>query len=352
MSDKFYVGERLVDFRDIKRDKPISKITLLWDEENGFSAGDASGLELTADCYFATAEIAEKVRAALAGYEYHAFAATGADIDPAAEPGDGVTACGVYSTLVRYSDDGTGYPDIEAPGEAELEEEFPAEGPLTRELKKKVTLGTSYEGVRITRANGLEVVKTQADGSETARAQLKSDLLAFYDNYGSPALYFDPESGRYMFRGDIVVDGNIRMAAGQITWTDGGIDSGISAWEAQTIIDRTLVSSPNIAGGKFYNLNQDTWAIIGDDRTYGADGSGPGLKLCNGVFQETAPIFEVWSGPFNNTGFSAKNHYFLDVDMYYDERGDAYSGVKRTSPRGIWDFSDADEVVGLYLRYA
>ena len=351
MSEKFYVGERLVDFRDIKRDKPISKITLLWDEENGFSAGDFTGLELTAECYFATAKIAEKVRAALAGYEYHAFSAVGADIDPAAEPGDGVTACGVYSTLVRYSDDGTGYPDIEAPGEAELEEEFPTEGPLTQQIKQKVTLGTAYEGVRITRANGLEVVKTQADGRETARAQLKSDLLAFYDDNGAEALYFDPTIGRYVFRGDIVITGNIKMGAGQITWTDGGIDTGISETDAVTIIDRQLVSSPNIAGGRFLNLNQNTWVVIGEDRAFTGDGSGPGLKLCNDVFQQNIPIFEVWSGPSYNTGFSAKNHYFLDIDEYYDAETQMSTGVRRASPRGVWDFSEAT-VTGLYLRYA
>lgn len=350
MSDKFYVGERLVDFRDIKRDKPISKITLLWDEENGFSAGTDNGLELTAECYFATAAIAEQVRAALDGYEYHAFSAVGADIDPAAEPGDGVTACGVYSTLVRYSDDGTGYPDIDAPGEAELEEEFPAEGPLTRELKKKVTLGTAYEGVRITRANGLEVVKTQADGRETARAQLKSDLLAFYDDNGGEALYFDPNIGRYVFRGDVVIDGNIRMGAGQITWTDGGIDSGISAWEAQTIIDRTLVSSPNIAGGRFWDINQRSWLSMEHTAVdthllshflLNTDFTGTGEDVERVLFEiigSSSPDAAV-----EGVSLFAGHSRFLDVDIR--------SGLAVTQPRGTWDFGSAN-VSGLYLRYA
>lgn len=350
MSEKFYVGERLVDFRDIKREKPVRKITLLWDEEHGFSAGTADGLELTAECYFATAEIAERVRAELDGLEYHAFSAVGADIDPAAEPGDGVTACGVYSTLARYADDGSGYPDLEAPGEAELEEEFPVQGPLTQQIKQKVTLGTAYEGVRISRANGLEVVKTLEDGSERARAQLKSDRLAFYDDNGGEALYFDPNIGRYIFRGDVVIDGNIRMGAGQITWTDGGIDSGISAWEAQTIIDRTLVSSPNIAGGRFWDINQRSWLSM--------EHTAVGEQLFSHLFINsnfTAGFGEVdrvlleivgrssLDGSAEGIALSAGYFKFLDVDIT--------SGWPTTQAHGNWDFGSAN-VSGLYLRYA
>lgn len=341
MSDKFYVGERLVDFRDVKRDKPISKITLLWDEENGFSAGDSTGLELTAECYFATAEIAEKVRAALAGYEYHAFSAVGADIDPAAEPGDGVTACGVYSTLVRYSDDGTGYPDIEAPGEAELEEEFPAEGPLTREIKQKVTLGAAYEGVRITRAKGLEVVKTLADGSERARAQLKSDLLAFYDDAGNPALYFDPEKGRYTFKGDIVVTGGM---SGNIPEASlpGWVEDYTSSAQFNTLVSGEWVVAMNLYGSKIFGsefYGKEFNITLDEELTSGTEGS-----------------FNIFA-PFGDQTFHFLRIAYSGGDaapyVNFSSPDDAYCNwyMPNTWFHGNIDFSHAS-VTGLYLRYA
>lgn len=341
MSEKFYVGERLVDFRDIKREKPVRKITLLWDEEHGFSSGTDNGLELTAECYFATAAIAEKVRAELDGYEYHAFSAVGADIDPAAEPGDGVTACGVYSTLVRYSNDGSGYPDIEAPGEAELEEEYPVQGPLTQQIRQKVTLGAAYEGVRITRANGLEVVKTLEDGSERARAQLKSDLLAFYDDAGNPALYFDPAKGRYTFKGDIVVTGGM---SGNIPETSlpGWVEEYTSSAQFGTLVSGEWVVAMNLYGSKIFGsefFGREFNVYSKDDTTTGSKGS------------------------FNIYGtFDSKQFHFLKIE-YFDggsapyinflSPNDARCGwyMPQTEFHGNIDFSYAS-VTGLHLQYA
>lgn len=338
MSDKFYVGDNLIDFQDIKQEKPVDRVLLLYDEENGFSAapeGSGEGLELTAECYFATAAIAKKVRTALAGYRYHAYAAQGADIDPAAEPGDGLTLGGIYSTLSRYTDDGEGYPDAEAPGEAELEEEFPAEGPLTRQLKDKITLGADYYGTRITRAKGLEVVRTKADGTETARAMFNADALAFYDDSGAQALYFDPTTGRYMFRGDIVVTGNINLSQGSITW--GGNEpggGGISEDEAVTIINRELVSSPTIKGGEFYDLGGNVMMDLTLDDT-----GMPWFRITD--VANNVNLFEV--AP------ATKSSSWIVMQMGGEPILAHLDG--ETHPYGPWDFSSA-AVTGLYLRYA
>lgn len=144
MSDKHFVGLKLTGFEDNGQNLPISRVTLKRDDNNMVTAGDDTGMELVADCPHATQAMCDAVLEQVRGYRYHAFTADDAGIDPAAELGDGVTAAGCYSVVSRLDDDGSGYPSLSAPGEPELEDEFPAEGPFTQEFNRKVTGVYSY----------------------------------------------------------------------------------------------------------------------------------------------------------------------------------------------------------------
>lgn len=137
MSDKFFVGLDLTGVEDNGRQRPISRVTLLLDDENSVTAGDDTGAELAADCPHATQAMADAILAQVRGCQYQMFSADDAALDPAAELGDGVTAGGVYSVISRLSDDGSGYTGIAAPGESELEDEYPSCGPMTQEFNRK-----------------------------------------------------------------------------------------------------------------------------------------------------------------------------------------------------------------------
>ena len=138
MSEKFRVGSDIVGFENNGSKLPISRVTLFIDDETEYTAGDDTGSELTARCDFATQEMAEVILNKVRGFVYTAYSAEAANLDPAAELGDGVTVGGVYSFISRISDDGNGYPDIEAPGEKQIDEEFPFESPTTAEMKRKL----------------------------------------------------------------------------------------------------------------------------------------------------------------------------------------------------------------------
>lgn len=364
LSEKFYIGDNLVDFRDIKTQKPVSKVTLMYDDENGFSAGDDTGMELVANCYFATQALADRALELLSGYRYHAYSGTSTDIDPAAELGDGVTVCGVYSVIARVKDDGFGFPDLEAPGEEELEEEFPHPGFLTQQVKNKVTLGASYYGTTITRAKGLEIAKTNADGTTGSRAVLNSDVFALYDDDGREALYFDTNAGKFKFRGDVhvtsgsmninnkfivyengnvAINGNINLSGGTITWgkNDPADGTGISDEECRTIIGEEMIASPNIAGGKFWDIDQTTrleMGLAGAKTAYlnhfaSVYGSDP---VCVMGYIGTG-IYPSWViAPFGR--FALEFQY----------RGGNYP---YTYAAGTWDFSNAT-ATGLYLRFS
>lgn len=295
MSDKFYIGDNITSFEDIKTEKPVSKVTLMYDDQNGFSAGDDSGLEIVATCYFATQAMADNMLAVLSGYKYHAFTAGAADLDPAAELGDGITVGGAYGIFAQFTDDGYGYPDVSAPGEAELEEEFPHPGFLSQDVKNKVQLGRSYFGTRISRTNGLEIVKTEADGTEKSRAVLNSDVQAFYNDDGQEALYFDINAGKFRFRGDVeitggtmnvndnfIVDeqgnltlnGDINLSNGKITW---GSNAPVkSQFSPDGVTDWSDTQRSTDKYRRDWDYSTDAWGLaykyVGTDGKDGSDG--------------------------------------------------------------------------------
>lgn len=138
MSEKYYVGKDVTSFSDNGKYKPISRVTLLVDDENSLTSGDDTGMEVIASCPHATQPMVNALLQAMKGYRYQAYEAGAANIDPAAELGDGVTVGGIYSPLSKLSDDGRGYAGISSPGEAEMEDEYPADGYITQEFNRKI----------------------------------------------------------------------------------------------------------------------------------------------------------------------------------------------------------------------
>lgn len=150
LSDKTFVGLDITGFENTGKYRPISRVTLWVDDSNCLTAGDDTGIEIEADCPHATQEMVNALLSQLHGYQYQSYTADAANVDPAAELGDGITVSGVYSTLSRMSDDGNGFPDISAPGEVALEEEYPSAGPMTQEFNRQIAETRS----RITKTSG------------------------------------------------------------------------------------------------------------------------------------------------------------------------------------------------------
>lgn len=342
MSDKTFVGRRMSAFENSPTFAPYSKVILWYDDENAFTAGDDAGRTLEADCPWATQAMADAMLANVRGYAYSPFTATDAMLDPAAELGDGVTANGVYGPLAAID---TGFDamcaaDAAAPADKEIDHEYPYQSHSQRELARKVTLGASYFGTRITRRNGLEIVKTDGE-TEKSRVVLNSDLMAFYNDDGTEALYFDANAGKFRFAGDVTItggtmninnnfvvdaqgnlsiNGNINLSGGTITWGGNKPSSGISESRCKTIINEELVSSPNIAGGKFWDIGQTTYLTM--------ESSGGAGSLFTGmvIHGSGVDMFEL-SGRASGTSGGGELYIRSDLKIY---------------PSGEWDFSSAN----------
>lgn len=125
MFDRHFVGRDLFSAANYGPRRPVSRITLFVDDANTFTAGDDTGMELTAKCPYATEAMAKTLLSIAKGAQYTAYEATAVNLDPAAELGDGVTVDGIYSVIAQMTDNGDGYPDIAFPGEDLIEEEYP-----------------------------------------------------------------------------------------------------------------------------------------------------------------------------------------------------------------------------------
>lgn len=138
MWDKQYIGQDLTSFSNNGQFHGISRVTFLINDETSVTAGDDFGIEILAECPFATQAMAQTVLESIKGYKYQTYSAESANMDPAAELGDGVTAGGVYSVISQINDSGDGYPSISAPGESELQDEYPIVGPGTQEFNRRI----------------------------------------------------------------------------------------------------------------------------------------------------------------------------------------------------------------------
>lgn len=196
MNNKHYVGRRAKSITIGKKLPPVSGVVLSGDNDAVFVAGDESGYVVETFVPNATQQMANDLLNKMQGFEYQGYTAQNAFIPPDVELGDGITVKGVYGVLAsrEYSFTPKMSETISAPYENEDEHEYGYKGNYAQDIAHKVQQGQLYYGTRISKKNGLEIVKT--DGNlEKSRVILNSDTLAFYNDNGQEAFYYDSPSG-------------------------------------------------------------------------------------------------------------------------------------------------------------
>lgn len=260
MSEKYFVGADLIASSDNGKYKPVSRVTLAVDDTNVVTAGDDTGMELYAFCPHATQEMVDSLLEKLRGYTYQAFEADEANLNPSAELGDGVTAGGVYGVISKLRDDGSGYVGISAPGKAELEEEYPMEGPMSQMINRQLagvrsSITKTAEEIRAEVANDIEGLSSSVDielgkirqevqGAEDAISYLEVDLEAITGrvqdaegNIGQLEVSTETLSGRLED-----AEGNItklELSTEEIEAAIGDVSVRITEIEGLTVTDKT-----------------------------------------------------------------------------------------------------------------
>lgn len=196
MNNKHYVGRRAKSVTIGKKLPPVSGVVLSGDNDTMFVAGDETGYVVETFVPNATQQMANDLLNKMRGFEYQGYTAQNAFIPPDVELGDGITVKGVYGVLAsrEYSFTPKMTETISAPYENEDEHEYGYKGNYAQDIAHKVQQGQLYYGTRISKKNGLEIVKTDGD-IEKSRVTLNSDTLAFYNDNGQEAFYFDANAG-------------------------------------------------------------------------------------------------------------------------------------------------------------
>lgn len=300
MSDKYFVGQDMTSFSDNGQYKPISRVTLLLDDEKSLTAGDDTGMEITASCPHATQAMVSALLQRMKGYRYQAYEAGAANIDPAAELGDGVTVGGIYSPLSKLSDDGRGYAGISSPGEAEMEDEYPAEGYITQEFNRKIaetrsTITKTSEEIML-KVEGIDgkytEVKTTLDGLTVTDASGTTKING--SSIKTDNLYVDAANITGALTANQIQTGSIRVGdlkdgSDYATKTYVNNNAGLSESEVnsaiETYIDETSITAEKLRGRTVELLASSNQSIGSIELAYTTTGYGIAINTTYGGIQ-------------------------------------------------------------------
>lgn len=390
MSDKTFVGLDITGFENTGKYRPVSRVTLLVDDENVYTAGDDTGLELTASCPHATQEMVNALLAQLQGYQYQSFTADAANLDPASELGDGVTVNGIYSIISQLDDDGRGFPDISSPGEVALEEEYPAAGPMTQEFNRQLA-DTRSQITKTAEEIQLLVESEINDLSSSFTVQLDNitgRVNGLDGEFAELSLTLDgltvtDSTGKTVINGSMIQTSNLYVNAanisgtlqanqvnltGAITWGD--LDSDVedrindaynTAYDNQlpdyiksTYIDSTRIESPEIYGGEIYAVNGNGAYAKMDDDAFSLmyEGSSIPRAVLQVSNTDATLVLGVGSGTSQDAG-----RFFITKSAIGGGAASVFYITNRGTPIGITfqnngtiGFS-ADQITGLYMVF-
>lgn len=349
MSDKYFVGQDMTSFSDNGQYKPISRVTLLLDDENSLTAGDDTGMEITASCPHATQAMVNALLQRMKGYRYQAYEAGAANIDPAAELGDGVNVGGVYSPLSRIADDGRGYADIASPGELEMDDEYPSGGYIKQEFDRKIAQTRSL----ITKTSEAIMLKVEGIDGKYTEVKTTLDGLTVTDASGTTKingssiktdnLYVDAANIKGTLTADQIQTGSIRVGdlkdgSNYATKTYVDNNAGLNANEVNsaiaTYIDGTSITAQKLRGQTVELLaNSNTkvgeLSLVETNVDYGV-----GIKtLYGGIKLESATnVYLKASGPYG--GFITLSNNIVSLGG-----GELYIGSQmygNSLPAGSW----------------
>lgn len=168
LSDSVFLGQKVATLESAPALDPVSKVILLVDDENYFEAGTDGGRVLEVTCPYATQQMANDLLATLSGYSYQPAQAGDALLDPAAEIGDALTVDGIY-TMIAQMDltfDALMTSDVGAPGEEEIESEYPYQSQQTTESNRKLAdtrslITKTADQIQLTVENELQKLSAQ-----------------------------------------------------------------------------------------------------------------------------------------------------------------------------------------------
>lgn len=273
MFDSVFVGTKAGGLETSPQFEPISKIILLVDSENYYEAGNDTGRTLEITCPYGTQAMADNLLSSLGGYAYQPATATDALIDPAAELGDAVTVGGVYTILAQMDTtfDSLMTADIGAPGQEEIESEYPYVSQQQSETNRQIAETRS------------EIKKTSTEIQLSVESQI-NDLSASID------IQLDSITSTIQGQGGQI--SQINQTLTSINSTIQGLDGDIS--EIDQKVDNIRISVSNGSTSSTITLTVDGVTVSSQNITMSGlvtyTGLSSGTTTINGACIKTGTI--------------------------------------------------------------
>lgn len=271
--DSVFVGTKAGGLETSPQFEPISKIILLVDSENYYEAGNDTGRTLEITCPYGTQAMADNLLSSLGGYAYQPATATDALIDPAAELGDAVTVGGVYTILAQMDTtfDSLMTADIGAPGQEEIESEYPYVSQQQSETNRQIAETRS------------EIKKTSTEIQLIVKSQI-DDLSASID--------IQLDSITSTIQGQNGQISQINQTLTSINSTIQGLDGAIS--EIDQKVDNIRISVSNGSTSSTITLTVDGVTVSSQNITMSGlvtyTGLSSGTTTINGACIKTGTI--------------------------------------------------------------
>lgn len=242
-------------------DAVISRVTLTDKEDETYTAGNDSGIEITGYSPYANQTVTDALLTALSGTVYRPYRVEVARINPLLELGDTISVTDNegntrYVLLNSITVKGNmGYTaTIESPAENDAEEEIPYQTAQELQSARSIRADRTYYGASLNRGEGLVIRKLQGD-TETAKVIFNADEMSFYQG-SRKILYYDAQNGHWRMSGSIEIEtlnsSNITTISdinGRTITIEETVD-GITVTDPQT--GQTLIDGGSIVTDNLY----------------------------------------------------------------------------------------------------
>ena len=347
MSSKTYLGRQISSFEKSERFAPYSRVTIVVDDDNEYTAGDDTGRTLTLESPWGSQQTAEELLRQLTGYRYQPYDASGAFLDPAAELGDGVTVNqlygGIYDLRAEFGPQYTA--DVAAHTDEELDHEYsfvPRQERKATRRHRQLRADLAIQADRITAEVSL---RAEADAAiiedYVGRFEVQADQISakVSKTGGSPQSFgwrlSDHDwtlhaNGLKVLEANIdglMVEGDIRARTGQIggfTLVGGALSTNGADWDHP-------VANSVVAGPQGIRCGTDFWVD-----------SGGHIHAESGTFHGTVRAGSIeyggQDGYFSGAGLSGRSVTGAEIAYNTVSTSHTSAGVNRSL--GYANFSD------------
>lgn len=179
MSESTYVGSNIKSFESGSQLDGYTRVVMSVSDDVEYIVGDELGRTLHISNPWGSQQVASDVLDLIKGFQYQPYTAAGAQVDLAAELGDGIHVHSVYSGLYsqRINFNRLALSDISAPAEKTLEHEYPYKSRTEKRIIRESRLLRTELSIQTDRITAEIEDRAESEKAILTTLELQSGLI-------------------------------------------------------------------------------------------------------------------------------------------------------------------------------